>query len=369
MFFWMLMTVMLEGGPLWHVTDTEIYSRLSSNKVKMARDGRVYVLDGQEKKIHIYGADGKLIKSFGEAGKGPGEMTYPFELILSEDALYVRDFGNVAVIRFDLDGNFVSQAHMRTNITEIVKVKGGWFYGTWRFSFGRKDPGVLYWADENMENETEVLNLRPEGFKSDGNDGFVFKMGEAMALNPAEDNYHLVADTNGARAYLSHPGPKLKISVFDTESKSVLTTYTADWKRTPFNTDWGNALIERTNSKKPPRGLQLKFKADFPEYFPLVHHLEYWNDRLYVWRWKADPGKGMTLSVLDKAGKEIAADLPDTVAERLGGVVGGNALVLTFDGEEEAAGFALCPLTEVAAFVKANPIPEEESRGVVVIAD
>ncbi len=40
----------------------------------VAPDGRFFVLDGMESRIHVFSAAGKLERSFGRRGAGPGEL-------------------------------------------------------------------------------------------------------------------------------------------------------------------------------------------------------------------------------------------------------------------------------------------------------
>ena len=77
----------------------------------IASSGDLFVTDGYgNARVHKYSPDGKLIKSWGEWGSGPGQ----FELshcvrVDKDDRLWVCDRTNNRIQIFDLDGNFMSE--------------------------------------------------------------------------------------------------------------------------------------------------------------------------------------------------------------------------------------------------------------------
>ena len=366
MFLCVFFIAALEGSATWHITDTDIYQPLSRASVVLGHDGRIYMLDAKEKRIHIYSAEGKRLKSFGKNGKGPGEMTYPSQLFISKDALFLQDFGNQAVIRFDLDGNFVSQSKTASN-SQIIRVANGWVYGNWHYFMGNHDPGVLYWADDDFKEEIELVNMRPEGFKPPNSGNISIDMSKAMPLNPAEDGPHLVVDSRGERVYLMHAGAKFKISVVDVRAKKVVDTIGKDWKRLPFNKEWGERSIAEKNKPKPNQQFPIKFKGIFPDYFPHAKDMVCFGDQLYLQQWTHDPDNKHQVKVLNHKGAEQEDAFPANVFSRIGGVFGDKVLVFTFNEEEDQAGVALCPKSELVSFLKANPLPVFEARGPVMI--
>lgn len=49
-------------------------------------DGRMFVLDGENKEVRVFGADGSHRTSFGREGEAPGEFQYPDHMVLFEDS-------------------------------------------------------------------------------------------------------------------------------------------------------------------------------------------------------------------------------------------------------------------------------------------
>ena len=78
------------------------------------RTGELFVSDGYgNSSIHHFSPDGKLIKSWGEPGDGPGQFSLPHNIcFIGEDRLLVADRENFRLQVFTLDGEFVLQKHM-----------------------------------------------------------------------------------------------------------------------------------------------------------------------------------------------------------------------------------------------------------------
>lgn len=67
---------------------------------------RIYVSDLKGNKIHVLDkATGKTLFEFGKAGKNPGELYYPTNIVIGPDNnLYVTEIGNFRVQKFTLEG-------------------------------------------------------------------------------------------------------------------------------------------------------------------------------------------------------------------------------------------------------------------------
>lgn len=95
--------------------------------VKVARDGRIFVLDMADALVKSYDSTGKFIRRFGRKGDGPGEFVSPTTLIVSEKEVTVRARGKWREAVFTLDG-----AHVRTRnldrtdyLRAVFPVRGG----------------------------------------------------------------------------------------------------------------------------------------------------------------------------------------------------------------------------------------------------
>ena len=83
------------------------------NDVIVAPNGDIFVSEGHgagNNRILKFTKDGKLIKSWGKLGTGPGEFDQPHSLAFdSKGRLYVADRNNNRIQIFDQDGNFISE--------------------------------------------------------------------------------------------------------------------------------------------------------------------------------------------------------------------------------------------------------------------
>lgn len=88
--------------------------RYSPTNVAFAPDGGFYVGDGYgSNRIHQYDKAGKYVRSFGETGKGPGQLQTPHGLWVDDrpgrkPALVVADRANKRLQYFSLDGKHLS---------------------------------------------------------------------------------------------------------------------------------------------------------------------------------------------------------------------------------------------------------------------
>lgn len=76
--------------------------------VAIARDGRLYVVDGGNFRVQVFDAQGAFLKSFGSVGKQFGQFARPKEVAVGPDGnVYVVDaaFGNFQI--FDAEGRLL----------------------------------------------------------------------------------------------------------------------------------------------------------------------------------------------------------------------------------------------------------------------
>jgi DNA-binding beta-propeller fold protein YncE len=92
----------MSGEPFHRCTHTALSPR-----------GDLYVSDGYgNARVHKYSPDGKLLKSWGEPGTGPGEFNIPHNLCCDPDGwVYVADRENHRVQVFDGEGRYETEWH------------------------------------------------------------------------------------------------------------------------------------------------------------------------------------------------------------------------------------------------------------------
>jgi hypothetical protein len=95
-------------------------------------DGRIYLLDGNSYKIYILSEKGQVMKSFGQKGKGPGDMANPYKLtVLTNKRLVLSEWLNTVSI-FDLDGEFIRRMELNSvggTLRRIICISENRFMG------------------------------------------------------------------------------------------------------------------------------------------------------------------------------------------------------------------------------------------------
>jgi 6-bladed beta-propeller len=66
--------------------------------------GRIYVADGLDQRIHVFGPDGRPLRSMGRRGGGPGEFRALYSLAWVGDTLAALDPGNARITLLTRDG-------------------------------------------------------------------------------------------------------------------------------------------------------------------------------------------------------------------------------------------------------------------------
>ena len=92
----------MSGEPFHRCTHTALSPR-----------GDIYVSDGYgNSRIHHYSPDGRLLKSWGESGTGPGQFNIPHNMCCDPDGwIYVADRENHRVQVFDGNGKYETEWH------------------------------------------------------------------------------------------------------------------------------------------------------------------------------------------------------------------------------------------------------------------
>src|SRR5687767_8214378 len=79
------------------------FGRISG--VAAGTDGSIFVLDQSVPVVRQYTAAGRHVRDFGKRGQGPGELSRPEVIAVSNDRLIVRDMGNKRFVVYSLTGS------------------------------------------------------------------------------------------------------------------------------------------------------------------------------------------------------------------------------------------------------------------------
>ena len=112
--FWTVDSVpeIMLGGSENPGAEADDSAQLIWDVVGIARltDGRVAVLSAEGQQLLLFEASGKLSRTIGRAGEGPGEFTRPERLqYLPPDTLVVWDYHMTSIIYFDTEGSLLRE--------------------------------------------------------------------------------------------------------------------------------------------------------------------------------------------------------------------------------------------------------------------
>lgn len=93
-------------------------------------NGDIYVTDGyRNSRVHCFTRDGRLVKSWGTPGKGPGQFHLPHSIAIDDKGrLYVADRSNKRIQIFTPEGEFLSEWTGMGGPNDITRGRDGNFY-------------------------------------------------------------------------------------------------------------------------------------------------------------------------------------------------------------------------------------------------
>ncbi len=66
------------------------------------KNGNIYILDRYMKKVLIFNSEGRFLSSMLKEGERPGELYYPWQLVIKNEKIYIIDEGNGRIDVFKL---------------------------------------------------------------------------------------------------------------------------------------------------------------------------------------------------------------------------------------------------------------------------
>jgi len=75
--------------------------------INQGPNGNIFALDSGSHRVFVFTAKGKFIKTFGQKGKGPGDLYIPTAFTWVGKELLIYEFGNYRFSYFDANGKFL----------------------------------------------------------------------------------------------------------------------------------------------------------------------------------------------------------------------------------------------------------------------
>ena len=133
----------------------------------VARDGRIYVADGQAKEVRVFSPDGAFLTRFGRSGEGPGEFRAIDALVVARDGtVIVRDPQGFRITRFEPDGTYRSSFRLQrpfmqfAGTTTMTVTDDGRLFDQLQFNIGTDSGdslGVIVYAADGAPTDSLVL--------------------------------------------------------------------------------------------------------------------------------------------------------------------------------------------------------------------
>ena len=135
--------------------------------VIVAKTGEIFVADGHDEnsnaRIVKFTKDGKLIKTWGHRGSGPGEFDTPHSLAFdSKGRLFVADRGNNRIQIFDQEGKFLEEWKQFSRPSGIYIDRNDVLYVADSESNGKVNPGFKRGTRVGSAKDGKVTAFIPD---------------------------------------------------------------------------------------------------------------------------------------------------------------------------------------------------------------
>jgi DNA-binding beta-propeller fold protein YncE len=218
-------------------------------------DGTLFITEFNGDRISRLG-NAKLL-SFGSKGRGPGELLGPQYAVCDEEGyLYVTDYGNARVLKFDSDGSFVLAFGEKTDDFPGFVSPGG---------IAEKD-GVVFVADSYRKT---IYRFDPSGnyLGSLGEAIFHFPEGlsfwqEGRALLVADTDRIMSVDLDSERASVIYQSP---------DRKARLVGAASDFNGNLLACDFdASTVLILTEAPEMAKGYDVEIERVYADSFPKV---------------------------------------------------------------------------------------------------
>lgn len=106
-------------------------STLYRNEIAPDAHGNLWIVDEAEFRVLQLDSLGRLARTAGREGKGPGELSRPIEIAVADDgAVHVRDIVKRLVVVFGPDGSVQPEYRPTTLVQQFRLLNNGWTVGT-----------------------------------------------------------------------------------------------------------------------------------------------------------------------------------------------------------------------------------------------
>lgn len=247
------------------------------HKFTVDAEGNIYILNIKNQGDMIFMVDqtGKILRSFGKKGQGPGELENPEEIFLSpEGNLFVQETGNGKLTILNKEGTFQELKKISPEITLVSSLSNGNFLGL----------ESIYGMDVNQWGL--ALNYYDANFsKIKELDRLSFP--NPVASKTVEASPHvIVCHVSGNRIYSACPERGYEFLIFDLKGEFVRKISVQAKRRNSL--DLYKKIMEREYGDL----IRFGIKLNYPKYaLPFYSYFTDENGYLFVMTY--EPGKAL----------------------------------------------------------------------------
>jgi len=263
--------------------------------VSASPDGRVAVTHPMEKTVKLIGPDGRIFKSIGGKGQGPGEFS---GLALSwnvDGQWWIIDSGNKRLSKWSADGALLNETHLTERLIGgfVRNRKEAWYLRDSRGQLGTQPTIVC--LNLNDKTTKEVWKMAPlkeqSGYHESG-----------MSINLEWDPFlKIAAGSNFLAAIYSS---EKSLTIIHPETGKVLAKRELSLPAVPLSDSFYNLIMD---SLPPDIRGEIKSKVKRPEFFPYLHKLYVdGQDRIWMFGFQDSPTASAPYHVFDRNGKLLS---------------------------------------------------------------
>jgi hypothetical protein len=256
------------------------------NALAVDKAANIYTLDPKDVRIRIFDRNGKLLRSFGRKGQGPGEFSGPGSLrILPDNTLEVFDVLHSRLSYFTLDGESLRDVPMATRGYFKIDAQGFLY-------LHRRQP-------EGNKMVVKLVKLNPELNPVLKIHSFEYPWNPRL-INPFPETYLFEPLRTGETVWMITS--EYKINVLNSEGK-----LTRRIVKDSHPVKVTAADRERYIAAQPQDPLSRQFNYEFPESYPVANWLVIDDSgRLYLRTYEKDGQGRVYHDIFDQDGRYIS---------------------------------------------------------------
>lgn len=268
-------------------TNKEDYWFSFLNSIAVDDSGNIYTLDPKEVKIRVFDSKGKLLRTFGRRGQGPGEFSGPGGIkVMPDGVLVVYDVLSLRFTYLTLNGKFLKTVSVNKLPLGSARIDSRGFVYQYKRGRGYKMVEELIKYDPDLNPIQKFHSFE--------------KSRKPRVRYPFPERYYFDVSKDDNLIWIL--SSTYDIHVVDPNGKTV-KRIVKDYDPVKITNSDKEGFIKKESSQDFP----VQFNYEFPEYYPVVSGIYIDDhDRIYTKTSERD-GKGwIYYDVFDPMGRYIS---------------------------------------------------------------